>query len=554
MLLSLGLAAQSNPWVLTFGSKNADQATAITADTKGDVLAAGIISDTATFTWRGTTFNLLPWRGNCFITKQDASGQLIWLRHIGGSGNIHVKDIATDVYDNFYITGSFSGTADFDPTSNSVNLTSASALEDVFVAKYDNWGNFIWAKKVGGAGSDRASSIFVSGDSTVFIAGGFEGAVDFDPGVAINQVVGNTVQDAFLLSLDHAGNFKSAYTFGGAGSDLCTDLEMDGQGNLVVSGNFSQQVDFNPTSSVDTLTSFGALDAFILKVDTSFNFIWVKQIGGALNGEIRSIAIDANNKIYAVGAFRGTCDFDPSSTTNQLTAENTDGFVVQLTSSGAFSWSNRIGGKSDDEAIGIAIDQLYNIYVTGYFQDTVDFDPDTTASLKLTAQGNSDHFIYQLDTASNFVSVQQYTGNVQSVPNRIYTNNNIIYTAGSFTGTVDFDASAAVANRTVVGQNDIFIQRHMPSSLVTVFELIEKKEGNIVAYPNPTQNELRINLQNVFQMIDLRVYNAHGGLVREYSYTNTQLIHLDLEIESGVYFVELILNKTHRETMKMIKE
>jgi hypothetical protein len=554
LLCCLQLNAQSNSWLLNFGSVAKDQVTAITEDHSGDIITAGVIKDTVTFTWGGNSYVLLPWRGDCFITKQSASGQLIWLRHIGGNGSIHVRDIATDAQDNFYITGSFLDTADFDATSNNVDLISTNAQGDIFVAKYDNWGNFIWAKGIGGSGIDYASSIVVDQDSNVFVAGSFEGVVDFDPGITTHQISGSLVQDAFILKLDHAGNFKTVYSCGDIGVDFCTDLKIDNQGNLLVSGSFELQVDFNSTNSNDTLSSSGSSDAFILKVDSNLSVIWVKKVGGTMSDEILALEIDDAGNIYLAGAFEGSCDFNPGTGISQLVADSMDGFILKLSLLGNYMWVNKIGGSGDDRVLDIAIDHQYKVYVTGNFRDTVDFDPDTSSTLNLVAQGNYDHYVYQLDTLGSLFWVQQFTGNMISTANRIYVDQqDNVYTVGSFEGAVDFDPSLVANNRLAIGQSDAFIQKHAPSPVVAILELSEEMERNVTVYPNPINDWLRIDFGREYKFIEMKIYDTQGRLRQEEKYFTVQLIEVPVEEENGVYIIELLLNGAERKTFKLVK-
>lgn len=554
LLFCLQLNAQSNSWLLNFGSFAKDQVTAITEDQSGDIIAAGIIKDTVTFSWGGISYVLFPSRGDCFITKQSTNGQLIWLRHIGGNGSIYVRDIATDAKDNFYITGSFLDTADFDATSNNVDLISTNAQGDIFVAKYDNWGNFIWAKGIGGSGIDYASSIVVDQDSNVFVAGSFEGVVDFDPGTTTHQISGNSVQDAFILKLDYAGNFKTVYSCGDVGVDFCADLKIDNQGNLLVSGSFEFQVDFNATNSNDTLTSSGSSDAFVLKLDSNLSFIWVKKVGGTMLDAILALDVDDVGNIYLAGAFEGSCDFDPGTGVSQLVAVNMDGFVLKLNSLGNYMWVNQTGGSGDDQILDIAIDHQYKVYVTGYFSDTVDFDPDTLSSLNLVAQGNYDHYVYQLDTLGALSSVQQFTGNISSTANCIFVDQqDNLYTVGKFEGAVDFDPSSALNNRQSIGQSDVFIQRHASSPLVAIVELNEENGSGIKVYPNPSQDWIRIDFNEAYKSIEMKIYDTQGSLRQEQKYFAVQFIEVPVEEENGVYIIELLLNATERKTFKLVK-
>ena len=547
-------AQTSASWTLNFGSKSNDVARALTEDNSGNILAIGVIGDSASFAWRGTTYNMYPWRGNCFITKQNPNGQLTWLRHIGGAGNVQVKDIATDVYDNFYLTGSFTGTADFNPSSNNFNLVSTDSLGDIFVAKYDDWGNLVWAIRIGGLGFDYASSIELDQDSNVFISGAFEGAVDFDPSSAVSLVNGNSVQDAFVVKLESSGSFIAAYTFGSTGTDFCTDLKLNSQEDVIVTGGFQHQVDFNPPSSIDTLSSAGSLDAFILKLNNNLTFSWVRKIGGSGEDAILATDLDNQNNIYLAGTFNGTCDFDPGTGANLLSANNSDGFIAKLNASGLFLWVNQLGGRLDDQAEGVAVDHRYNVHVSGYFKDTVDFDSDSSVTYNLIAQGNFDHYIQQLDSSGNFSWVRHFTGAVSSSVSSIITDQrNDLYSAGSFQGAVDFDPSSGVAMRTAVGQNDIFILRHTPSTLVNVSSFnIYRNKVNV--YPNPTEALVSIDLKRKCQAISLRLYNAQGRLIKEMDAQGIQTVQLNLPEDSGVYFAELLLDNMDRTTLKIIKQ
>ncbi|MBL4708884.1 MAG: T9SS type A sorting domain-containing protein [Flavobacteriales bacterium] len=556
LFLPLWVNGQSNGWLLNFGSQGSDRATAITEDKFGDIITAGIINDTVIFTWGGINYTLFPWRGNCFIIKQDLNGQLIWLRHIGGAGSVNVQDVDTDAHGNFYLTGSFRDTADFNPTSNNFDLISNGSKEDIFVAKYDTWGNFIWAKSIGGLGFDFASTIKIDNDSNVFIAGAYEGAIDFDPGANVHQVNGSSVQDAFVLKLDYAGNFELVYQFGGIGVDFCSDFEVDSHGNLFLTGAFQNQVDFNPNSSIDTLSSIGNLDAYLIKIDSAFTFQWVKRVGGSMQDVALALELDNMHKIYLVGTFEGSCDFDPGIGINQLIANNKqDGFVLKLDSLGNYLWVNKIGGKEDDQVVDVAVDQLYNVYVTGLFGDTVDFNRDTAVLFNLIAQGNYDHYIHQLDSVGAFSWVQQYSGSVSSNSNKILIDSkNNLYATGGFEGTVDFDPTTGINNKTAVGQQDVFIQRIKLNTVVGFSTMSQLAAEDIEIYPNPSQGIVHVELKERYNEIQVRVFDITGSLIKEFDIEDSNSFTIDIEGERGLYIIEVILNGSLRKIVKVLKK
>jgi hypothetical protein len=115
-----------------------------------------------------------------FVAKYTAAGALVWARRLGGSGDDAGAGVAVDKQGNVYITGYFSGVADFDPGAGTVTLTSAGAT-DVFVAKLDSAGAFVWARRLGGSSLDEGTGVAVDEQGNVYTTGAFAGTADFDP-------------------------------------------------------------------------------------------------------------------------------------------------------------------------------------------------------------------------------------------------------------------------------------------------------------------------------------------------------------------------------------
>ncbi len=67
------------------------------------------------------------------------------------------------------------------------------------------------------------------------------------------------------------------------GTDLFSDIELDAAGNIYIAGRHgASDVDFDPSIGGTSGTTFrGALDAFLLKLDNSGNFVWVQTFGGS---------------------------------------------------------------------------------------------------------------------------------------------------------------------------------------------------------------------------------------------------------------------------------
>lgn len=396
-----------------------------------------------------------------FINGLKAQDHLYeWVRTIGGTLDDSPSAITSDNKGDLYVTGYFGGLVDFDPGTATFNLTSNGA-SDIFIQRLDANGNLVWVKQIGGIFDDFGGSIAVDGLGNVYSTGLYNSSsVDFDPGPNTNNLPHSGLADAYILKLDGAGNFLWAKRMGGSGNDIPTSITLDDNGNIYTLGFFQSTVDFDPGTGISNLTSNGGYDIFIQKLDSSGNFVWVKQIGGINDDYGYKIFTNSFGDIYLTGSFQDTVDFDPGAgTTNFVSHGGDDIFIQKLNAAGNLVWVRQIGGISNDGGNSITIDAIGNILVTGFFQDTVDFDPGVGAT-NLVSNGEEDIFIQKFDTAGNFVWVKQMGGinddrgisiDLDSIGN--------IYTSGSFESTVDFDPGASITNLISSGMEDIFIQK-----------------------------------------------------------------------------------------------
>ena len=156
---------------------------------------------------------------------------------------------------------------------------------------------------------------------------------------------------------------------------------MDAAGNVYTTGYFRGTVDFDPGPGTVELTSAGtsSRDIFISKLDSGGNLVWAKAIGGVSNDFGWGIVADSSGNVYTTGDFVGTVDFDPGTGPSEIfelaSVGSSDIFISKLDSNGNFVGAWAMGGTADDYGYGIFVDTIGNIYATGYFKNTVDFDP-----------------------------------------------------------------------------------------------------------------------------------------------------------------------------------
>jgi hypothetical protein len=255
--------------------------------------------------------------------------------------------------------------------------------------------------------------------------------------------------------------YDYAKGMGGTGDDQGRSITTDSSGNVYTVGRFSSTVDFDPGAGTSNLTSSGDLDIFIQKLDSSGDFVWVKQIGSTGTDNEPIIKLDSSGNIYVLGYFMATVDFDPGAGTSNLTSAGAhEIFLLKLDSSGDFVWVKQIGSTGDDYGASLLVNSS-NIYITGGFVGTVDFDPGA-GTANLTSAGSTDMFVLKLDSIGDYVWAKKMGGGGWGdwIGDIVVDSSNNVYIGGSFGGSVsvtDFDPGAGTANLTPVGNTDGFI-------------------------------------------------------------------------------------------------
>ncbi len=190
--------------------------------------------------------------------------------------------------------------------------------------------------------------------------------------------------------------------------------------------------------------------------------LWLQQIGSSGQEGGGSMVIDDLGNIYVTGYFENNVNFspDPSQPLSLSSQGMADIFIQKLDSEGNLIWVKRIGGNSFDYGLGLAYDPQGFLYITGLYNDNVDFDPGP-GSMVLSSSGNYNTFILKLDTAGQFEWVRDFTGSAYCSPRSIYFDPIAgLFLTGEFQGNCNFDPNST--NGTTLssnGNNDIFIAK-----------------------------------------------------------------------------------------------
>ncbi|MDD4223910.1 MAG: SBBP repeat-containing protein [Candidatus Cloacimonetes bacterium] len=382
------LGAEEWGWVASGGGLSGDYARDVTTDDLGNIYVIGEFQNYATF--GATTINAHGSTDkDVFVGKLDAGGNWLWAVSAGSAASDYGRSIITDGVGNVYITGSFEGTATF----GSIILEST-GYADIFVAKLDCSGNWIWAKKAGGTAYDEGFAIATDEAGNVYITGYFVNAANF----GAYTLPSNGYEDIFVARLDTNGNWLWAVNAGGTGfgdDSKGYGIAVDDSGNVYITGYFEDDAEFGATN----LDSSGAWDIYVAKLNNSGNWLWAVNAGGTGNDRGSRIAADASGNALICGAFTGTATFGTQSLT---CAGYSEAYAAKLDASGNWLWAASSAVASDSGCNGsdIELDEAGNTFLAGYFWGAGEVAFGTTT---LTSSGGDDIFAAKLDADGNWL-------------------------------------------------------------------------------------------------------------------------------------------------------
>ncbi len=387
-------------WAKQFGGEWDDYVKDIAVDKDGNIIILGLFQSTVDMDPGPGIVNFTAGSANSFVVKLDKDGNYIWARQF----NLHnMSTIDTDAAGNIITGGTFAGTRDFDPgPATYTGSTVGRPGNDLFLVKLDPGGNFTWMRQMPnkGGSEQQLHGLKTDAANNIFLAGSFTGIIDCDPGSSEKTITSSGNDDAFVLTLDQQGNFRWAKSWGGPGGDKALGLAIDLKGNVYTTGQFLQQVDFDPGTTAFTLSTTSIYySAFILKLDHHGNFVYVKTLqGGDSYGN--SITLDKNENVYVAGAYHGTVDFDPGTSSFYLSKGHL--FALKLEAGGDFAWSagftitaNTGFFSSVYSGAAIAVDVVDNVYHAGVFLLRTDFDPGANQH-SITPAGSEDAYFHKL--------------------------------------------------------------------------------------------------------------------------------------------------------------
>jgi hypothetical protein len=280
-------------WAKQAGGSNDDFGYFISVDINGNSYITGEFRGTATFgLFQLTSFG----SSDAFVAKYDPNGNCLWAKQAGGVGSDFGEGLTVDANGNIYVTGYFQG-----PVVFGENQLSGFGSYDIFIAKYDSFGNCLWAKQAGSPFSDGGTSISVDANGNCYVTGKFTGPAVF--GTIQLSGLGNSDSDIFVAEYDLNGNCLWAKQAGGTGYDAAWGISTDAKGNCYVTGQFTGPATFG------TIKLAGSSERYIFVTSYDFdgNCLWAVQDTGY--GVGTAIVVDTIGNVYSTGAFSDSATF-----------------------------------------------------------------------------------------------------------------------------------------------------------------------------------------------------------------------------------------------------
>jgi hypothetical protein len=374
--------------------------------------------------------------------QNNVGANLKYNSYYGGNESDEGRSIAIDNQKNFYLFG-FTLSTDLPTTPNSFQDTLKGSY-DVFIAKFDSFGNHIWTTYLGGSNVEIASTIKTTHDNNLILLG-YTNSIDFPTTPNAYQSFIGGQYDVFITKIDTSGQLIWSTFFGGIGSELGIDLTIDLNNNLIIGGQTNSS-NFPYTLGAFQPLPLGGNDAFIAKFNSLGQLIWATCYGGTSTEDIHAITHDFENNIIITGM---TNSNDLAISSNAIQTTNNgffDIYIAKFSSNGNFLWSTYYGGSNYDDIYGVQSDSLNNLYFAGI---TLSNDFITTPNAFQTSKNNgNDACIFKLSKNGDLIWSTYIGGDNDDAAYKIYIdkNNNVTTLINTLSDTLSLHSDTVFTN------------------------------------------------------------------------------------------------------------
>jgi len=330
-----------------------------------------------------------------------------------------------------------------------VGKKTSAGKSDAFLAKIGADGKVAWAQTWGAARDDLANSVAVKGDKIV-VAGSF---LD-DIKIGTFDKKANGSDDLYIAAFDKDGTADWLWTAGGIDSDGVNTIAATPDGGWVIGGSYTAALEITTGAGKTYIKSKGGTDALLIKLAASGDTEWVKSFGGRYDDTIMHVGVDANSNTFVQGIFKDKAEWGGPEPLVAGGGSDNDVVLAKLDANGDHVWSQRFGNAFNDVAGGLAVDSSGQVTIAGSFENkgNISFGPGDEHK----SAGEADIYVARFANDGKLVWARTYGGDRVDVANDVVVDNagNAIVT-GWFEGTVELGGGAVT---TKGGNNkDVFV-------------------------------------------------------------------------------------------------
>jgi len=490
-----------------------DTKTALASGSEGQFYLAGEFLDTTQF---GDKLLISAGGTDIFLVKHTEDGIPVWADRLGGSDYDFVQKVIADADGNVIVAGYFYGSTLIGPD----HYTSYGS-QDIFIAKYNPEGAFLWSFRAGGQSADFIMGLALDADQNLVITGYFYDEIYF--GDTTLAAFGSS--DIYLAKFDAGGNLLWVTAAGGSSSDQSRSASCDPEGNILISGSFYYDIMLGDTT-ITTINPVGVVVAKYLpngQLDRAF------QLDGTYLSTEVYIKTGQEGNFYISGNFSEQLVF--GSKIFDAGEFNQDIFVAKYNASCDLEWARHAYSAASDQVMGIDVDRDDNLYLTGHYLDTISFEP---VILPYTlCCGSREIFIVKYSAAGDVLWGQQVSGTRASIQSLALNSQGKLLLSGLFTeevilGQLKLSNFNGFQNYVACMQTEIYT--YTGKTLII---------PDLKVFPNPGRDKIQIMNSEQSNYINFMIFSRNGSLVHSGMAGKGESIDIGF-LPAGQYLLRLV--------------
>lgn len=530
VLISSWVSAQSNLTTFAFGSEAIESNLETKVNANDEIFMSGLFGTDIEF-----DNELIDHKGgnaDAYFAKLNADGTPAWIKTFGGWADEALMAFTFDAEGNSYLTGYFQGRGtedkpafDADPSFGGEFLLQQPGsilTRDCFIIKLDVNGDFVWAKQISNyeyAANEDAFDIAVDADGNVIIVGRYAYA-DFNP--AVNDTLNILTVSGKLEAfvLKLTSDGDFIWVKNFYGNEISVrEIEIDTDGNLIVAGDFKGTVNLD-SNTVMVNPSKRSYNAYVAKLSPEGDVLASQHFGGDANVSVTAMELKSNNDIMLAGRMTGICELNPTDTNDTyITRGALDMFLNTFDKDLSYKNTLHFGGSGSDEIFSIVEDIDGSILLSANFGDSIVVSTDND-DIMAKSSGETDVLIIALDADGNYKDHLAFGGPGREVfPVMRMQSNGDLVLSNTYTGSVNTNPYGESDTLNTHGQHDVYMIRFQWASVVASVEGFGDI-SSLNVYPNPANNV--INIDGI-EAKSYEVYTIQGAMISSGEINNSSV-------------------------------